>query len=136
MDLLRKMAFIVGLLTTISSSTVSASGPNRTKYLDGFYLMGVDTLAEYDYYAVNYPGIFHATPTISLLPNGTADLEVITGTYTKTKNYNKITVMAIAPPTSSFTFLEYRFYKISGSSYWGEIYFDGNLYGIMRVNMH
>ncbi len=116
------------LLAMLLIAPLATAGPfHRTKHFNGDYLLGVCSLTEYD------ENVWYAEPTpeITFFPDGTVDLG---GLYqaTYTRRAGTVTVTYIPPADGYVSVVHYVFYRLGGSNYWGEIYFDGILYGIMR----
>ncbi|MCA9035973.1 MAG: hypothetical protein KDA91_12635 [Planctomycetaceae bacterium] len=120
------------VMSAMCAGTVSAGGRTafrQVRYFNGSYLMGVSSVEEYDYYVDLYPGVEDALPTFVFYPNGTVSMGTETATYTKTSN--TITINYVPPPGGYFTTVQYVLHRDSTTDYWGEILFDGYLYGIM-----
>jgi hypothetical protein len=125
----RNLAVMALAFLLLCTSSVSAGTFRKTKHFDGTYLLGVCSVEEFDYYAFLYPGIDEPVG-MTFYRNGTVDIMGEMATYTS--DANTITINYIPPSTGYFSTVQYILHRESGNNYWGEILFDGNLYGIIR----
>ncbi|MCA9057415.1 MAG: hypothetical protein KDA85_02910 [Planctomycetaceae bacterium] len=126
------MCVFVPTLMALNSVCASAGTFRHDAYFNGTYLMGVESVEEMDYYTNLYPGIDEPIPTMIFHRNGTVDIGTESATYQTSRGGRTIVINYVPPPTSYFSTVQYVLHREDGDYYWGEILFDGYLYGIIQ----
>ena len=96
------------------------------------YLLGVNSLAQYDQVAAQYPAavssatmIFSSNGTVQVTDN--TNLQTLPGTWVKQGNSKRV----VTVPTPNGPAV-YRMFRVSGANWYGEVYFNNILYGFFR----
>ena len=131
---------LAALVVNFTSPVANAAAFPQVRTFAGGYIMGISTLAQYDYYNTLYPG----TPVgcaFTFRPNSTVDIYddqggTEYGTYIRFSGNSRITV-TLTSSVSPYGPVKYELFRIGNNTstqWWGEVRINGQIWGIFRVS--
>ncbi len=133
-----RSTFFLALLVTGLVANVGAAAPfNKTRELNGTYLMGTSSIQEFDQWVALYPD-YAAEFGFTFKKNGTVTIydeqspTTESGTYVRNGPGNRITV-TLTSAQSPWGPVTYELYRVGNTNqWWGEVRINGSVWGHFR----
>jgi uncharacterized membrane protein len=130
---------LVALVVNFCAPSVQAAAFPNVRTFSGGYLMGICTLAEFDMYNAQYPGIATGC-SFTFRPDSTVDIYddaggTEFGTYVRFSGNSRIrvTLTSSVSPYGPVTYELYRIGNSTSKQWWGEVRIAGQIWGVFRV---